>query len=126
MKARIKQLSIATCLLVFPLAFANPEAKATNTNTKDASSTLDAKTEQVSNPNDEAVTRQIRSHLAQDERLSVYAKSIEIKSVDGQVSLSGKVPTKAERDLIGRHAAMVVNPSKIKNFIKVAPSGAAR
>ncbi len=123
MKTRITQLSIMTSLLVFPLTFANTgsnsktEVKTASTNAAD---TLDAKNAHISNPNDEAVTRQIRSHLAQDERLSVYAKSIEIKSVDGEVRLSGKVPTKAEKALIGRHAAMVVNPSKIQNLIKVA------
>lgn len=124
MKAQIKQLSISTCLLLCPLALANAENKA-NTPQQGISGaarvdgTLDAK--KTSNPTDEAVAREIRSHLSQDERLSVYAKSIDVQSKHGEVSLKGKVPTKEEKDLITRHAAMVVNPSKIKNYIKVAP-----
>jgi hyperosmotically inducible periplasmic protein len=57
-------------------------------------------TDQGNSVNDRQTTARIRKGVVADSTLSVAAKNVKIITVNGRVTLRGKVPTEAERKLI--------------------------
>jgi osmotically-inducible protein OsmY len=87
---------------------------------------VDEENKKPSKKDDVEITRQIRKRLVGDDHLSLYAKNVSIVTMNGLVTLKGTVDSSQEKTVVEKHARMVVNPSKIRNQLRVAPSGTAR
>lgn len=77
---------------------------------------------QSTNPEkDRIITRQIRSNLASDNKLSDFAKNIDIKTFDGRVTLQGNVETPEEKERVERHARHIVSSAKLISRLQIMP-----
>lgn len=64
---------------------------------------------------DVATTRKIRERLVADETLSTYAHNITIVTMDGHVSLSGKVRNQNEGEKVSTIARGIAGETAVKN-----------
>ena len=69
---------------------------------------------------DMMIMTEIREQLTKNEFLSVLGRNIQILSQDGQVTLSGTVPTRMEAAAIERTAINVVGINNVANQMNIA------
>lgn len=62
---------------------------------------------------------EVRDAIAKDATLSAAAKSVTVKTFAGRVTLSGKVPTEAERKRVEELARGCASTREVENSIEV-------
>jgi hypothetical protein len=68
---------------------------------------------------DRALAVKIRQSLLADKSLSGLARSIEVATSGGTVTLRGVVSTLAEREIVGAKAIEAAGPSRVFNLVEV-------
>jgi hyperosmotically inducible protein len=117
-------LLIAATLLSGVGAFAQgtaPAADNTKSNKVDPSNRAMTADDQKNDQSDLKLTQQIRKSVVADKSLSTYAHNVKIVAVGGNVTLTGVVRSKAEKDAVGAKAQAVVQNGSLTNDLKIAP-----
>ncbi|MEI8310768.1 MAG: BON domain-containing protein [Verrucomicrobiota bacterium] len=70
---------------------------------------------------DKAITLKIVNRVMADKQLSNYGKNIEIKTLDGKVTLRGRTVNAANRDSIVAYATKVAGAGNVINLLEVRP-----
>jgi hyperosmotically inducible protein len=77
--------------------------------------------DQGNNERDLEMTAHIRKDVMAQSDLSYGAKNVKIITVNGRVTLRGRVSTEAERDLINKLAEAAAAPGQVDNQLQVQP-----
>jgi osmotically-inducible protein OsmY len=78
--------------------------------------------QQLMNDKDMVITRRIRQELLKDQAFKTYAKRVKITTVNGTVTLKGRVNTEADQNTILEKAQNAKGVKKVINKMKVASS----
>lgn len=77
--------------------------------------------QQKENPDDRAITQQIRQSLRDDKSLSTYAQNVKIITQNGQVTLKGPVRSEAEKQMIEKKATEVAGKNRVTSELNIKP-----
>lgn len=69
---------------------------------------------------DWAITTKVKAAIMADVSLSASARMVSVETTDGVVTLTGTVPTKADRNRIGQIAKNVQGVQDVENDIEVS------
>jgi osmotically-inducible protein OsmY len=90
-------------------------------NKRDRSKQEPTADQQKENPSDREISRKIRSVIAHDKSLSIYAHNVKIITQNGDVTLKGPVHSDDEKAAIEEKAASVVGKDHVNNQLEVTP-----
>lgn len=79
-----------------------------------------AKNPSEANLQDWELTAQVKTAIITDDTISATARLVSVNSRDGVVTLSGKVPTKEDKDKIGEIVKAVPGVKKVDDQITVS------
>jgi hyperosmotically inducible periplasmic protein len=104
----------------------NPPPKPDNSavNSQDRQQGAVTADQQKANPNDRALTQQIRISLVKDKSLSTYAHNVKVDSQNGVVTLKGPVCSEEERHSVEAKAAEIAGRDNVRSEISIAPKPA--
>ena len=69
---------------------------------------------------DSKITTSVKAHLAKDDKLKTLTK-ISVKTENKTVTLTGTVPTQAEKDLAEQVTSKVEHVQKVVNNLEIKP-----
>jgi osmotically-inducible protein OsmY len=93
----------------------------TKVNQRDRAQNAKTADQQKENPQDRAITQQIRKAIMDDKALSTYAHNVKVITQDGKVTLKGPVRSAEEKRSIEAKATEVAGAGHVTNQISVAP-----
>ncbi len=98
------------------------ETEKTNDNTADNSNTAEDSNLKTSSEgaDDQTINQKVLNALAADDKLSLAAKNIEITTVDGVVTLRGKVKNNQRSELIEKKIATISGVRGVDNKLEIA------
>ena len=75
--------------------------------------------DQTNNKSDVAITKKIRQEIMAIKGMSINAQNVKIVTIDGKVTLRGKVESASEKEIIGQIANSVASMKNVTNDLQV-------